>query len=526
MAPLIQPAGLAVDARGAVYVSDRATHTIYRVDPGGAVRTLAGAGVAGYIGDGGPAAASRLAFPEGIALDRRGRLYVADRGNHCVRLIDTRTGIIGTIAGDGFAGNYGDGGRARVARLRDPVAVAVDRWGHLLIADLGNSRVRRVDGRTGIITTLAGLTDVAATSVASGPDGAVLATDASRRRIVRRDRKGGVETIAGNGGLGYVGDGGLAVNAHLSRPMALARDQEGNLYIADADANRVRRVEVTTGLITTVAGTGLGGYSGDEGPAAAASLRAPEAVAPDDRGRLLIADTGNHRIRCVSKDGVVSTLAGNGEDGSGGDGPARDARIGFPTGLAVDQDGGVIVVQGRYGLIHRIDPTTGALRTIAGRPASQPVADGQPATSGSIPRISAFAVSPAGDLLFAEEDTLRVRRINGRTGIVSAEAGRGLGAPTGDPTDASSVALGTVMSLAIVGVGDVLFGEVPGTIRRLDATRRQLTQVFAAKPRYLQPSAILPVEAGALLIADSTGWVLRLEPEGRLVPVAGGGFGF
>ena len=261
-------------------MADRGTHSVFRVTvKDGSIEKVAGSGLPGYVGDGGPAVQARLSSPEGLAVDAAGDLYIADRGNHCVRRVDARTGAIQTVAGDGFAGDSGDGGRASAAKLRDPVAVAVDGRGDLFIADLGNARVRRIAKATGLISTLSGLEHVACGAIAAAKDGTLLVAEAARELVLRRGAAGAVTTIAGNGGVGYTGDGGAATAAYLQRPAALARDANGNLYVADAAANRVRRIDVTTGRISTVAGNGRRGFSGDGAAAPTATLAGPEGVA-------------------------------------------------------------------------------------------------------------------------------------------------------------------------------------------------------------------------------------------------------
>jgi sugar lactone lactonase YvrE len=247
--------GMAVDPDGALYVPDIYGHRVRRIAPGGTITTIAGTGIAGDSGDGGPAVAAALIVPRGLAVDDRGDLFIADAGRHRVRRVDA-TGTITTLAGSGVSGSGGDGGPATAAQLDAPEALALDRSGNLFIADTGNNRVRRV------------------------------ALD------------GSITTVAGNGAFGFSGDGGKATAARLALPRGLVTDPRGLLYIADSDNNRVRRVDAA-GTITTVAGTGAAGFSGDGGPATQARLDGPDGVALDGAGRLFIADAGNHRVRVV-----------------------------------------------------------------------------------------------------------------------------------------------------------------------------------------------------------------------------------
>lgn len=266
------PAGLVVGTQGNVYIDDHANNRIRAVNPAGRVTTVAGSGAAGvdrggYTGDGGPATQARLSEPIGIAFDAHGDLFIADRDNAAVRMVDTH-GRISTIAGIGRPGFSGDGGLATKARLWDPEYIAVDPRGRVLFTDQVNERVRMVDTR-GVITT-----------------------------------------IAGTGNAGDTGDGGPATAATLNEPYGLAIDVSGNIYVSDSSGARVRMVD-RHGVITTVAGTGEAGYSGDGGPATQAMLDQPYGLAVDGEGNLYIADAGNGTIRMVDTNGVITTVVGS-----------------------------------------------------------------------------------------------------------------------------------------------------------------------------------------------------------------------
>jgi sugar lactone lactonase YvrE len=309
------------------------------------ITTVAGTGVAGSAGDGGPATTAQLTSPEGIAVDQAGNLYIADRDNHRIRKV-TPEGTISTFAGTGAAGFSGDGGQATAAQLRNPQAVTVDGAGAVYIADTGNHRVRRV-ALDGVITTVAG----SGTAGFSGDGGqailarlsepSALAIDGSanlfvlEKNRVRKVAPGGViTTIAGTGTAGFAGDGGPATAAQLNGPEDLAVDAAGNLYIADYLNNRVRKV-IPEGVISTIAGAGDKGFAGDGGQAASALLNAPAGLAFDAAGVLYVADYGNNRVRAVAPGGVITTVAGTGTPGSGGDGgPAASAQLAGPTRVA------------------------------------------------------------------------------------------------------------------------------------------------------------------------------------------------
>ncbi|MFB8028663.1 MULTISPECIES: RICIN domain-containing protein [unclassified Streptomyces] len=291
-AQLNRPYGIALDSTGTLYFSDYNNHRVRKITTDGKVNTVAGGG-AGYRGDNGPATSALLNCPREVAVDSKGALYITDAANHRVRMI-APDGTISTVAGTGTAGFSGDGGPATAARLNYPLGVTVDSAGHLYISDHNNHRIRKVT-----------------------PDGKI-------------------STAAGTGTAGFTGDDGPAASAQLRRPYAVAVDSEDTLYITDGDNHRVRKV-TADGIITTVAGTGSAGFSGDGGPAVSAKLNLPLGVVVDSAGTLYISDYNNHRVRKVAPDGVITTFAGKGTAGFGGDnGPPAAAQLHHPFGLAVD----------------------------------------------------------------------------------------------------------------------------------------------------------------------------------------------
>ena len=299
-ATLNTPASLAIDAAGNVFVADAFNHRIRKISPSGDITTLVGTGEAGADGDGGPAADARLRLPLGVAVDSAGTLYIADTYNHRIRKV-TAEGIISTIAGTGVSGFSGDGGLGTAALLASPTGIAVASDGTLYIADTRNHRVRKltVDGT--------------------------------------------ITTVAGTGAAGYNGDGGPATLARLNNPRGVAVSADGKLYIVDRENRRIRMVDAD-GLISTVAGTGSSGFNGDRGQATQATLRAPYGIAVDPQGNLFIADTFNHRVRKVTPDGSISTVAGSDQFGFSGDGWAAGfATLHYPLGLAVDIAGNLYV---------------------------------------------------------------------------------------------------------------------------------------------------------------------------------------
>jgi sugar lactone lactonase YvrE len=299
-AQLNYPAGGAVDAQGNLYIADNTNDRIRKVSPAGVITTVAGDGIAGYGGDGGQATSARLDFPDGVAVDPHGDLFIADTLNNRVREVSP-SGVITTVAGNGIAGYSGDGGQATSAELDNPTGVAVGPEGVLYIADEANERVREVHAN-GLITT-----------------------------------------VAGTGVIGFSGDGGPAGSAELNTPASVATDAQGDLYIADASNWRVRKVDAS-GTITTIAGNGIAGFSGDGGQATSAEISFPRGVAVDPAGNVYIADLNNYRVRKVTPDGRISSIAGNGLLGFSGDGgQALSAELGSVLGVATDAGGDVFV---------------------------------------------------------------------------------------------------------------------------------------------------------------------------------------
>ena len=308
------PSGVGVDKTGNLYIADFLSQRIRRVEVGGTITTLAGIGEPGYGGDGGPAVNARLSYPYGVAPDEAGNVYITDTGNHRLRRIDTH-GTISTIAGTGEEGYGGDDGLAVEAQLANPRGVAVDNSGNIYFGGYLNFGIRRVDA-TGNISGVEGSNEPydgpggeyrlsRDRGVAVDDSGNVYIANIDNNYVRRVDARGTASVIAGTREPGYRGDGGLAVEAQLSFPADVALDKAGNVYIADTGNHCIRRVD-TSGIITTIAGTGEPGYGGDGGPAAEAQLASPVALALDSSGNLYFADLGNYRIRVLTQASPLS----------------------------------------------------------------------------------------------------------------------------------------------------------------------------------------------------------------------------
>ncbi|MBI4764608.1 MAG: carboxypeptidase regulatory-like domain-containing protein [Deltaproteobacteria bacterium] len=320
------------------------------------ITTIAGNGQAGFSGDGGPAIQAKLTGPWNVTVGKTGTVYIVDTNNHRDRKVD-RNGIITTLAGNNQWYFSGDGGPATQAGLGNPTAVAVDDAGNVYIA--ASYRIRKVNSG-GIITTIAGNgqsgyngdgipATQASFSTPSGifvdPAGNLYLADSSNNRIRKVDTNGIITTVAGNGQLGFSGDGGPAVQAKLWGPCSVALDDNGNIYISDAVNHRIRKVD-TSGIITTVAGNGQQGFSGDGGPAIQAQFNNLRGISVDGVGNIFLSDRNNERIRKVNTSGIITTIAGSGIQGYGGDGgPAPQGALNYPEGVAIDSQGNIYIAE-------------------------------------------------------------------------------------------------------------------------------------------------------------------------------------
>ncbi len=339
------------------------------------IATLAGTGERGFAGDGGPAVKAQLNGPFDVGFDPAGNLYFSDTFNHRIRRIDAHTGVISTLAGIGIAGYSGDGGPATAASFNEPYGIAVDRSANIFVADRHNHCVRRIDGASGVITT-----------------------------------------FAGNGRSGYSGDGGPAAEAGMVEPNGLGFDPaQTRLFIADVADHRVRVVDLASGTITTFAGTGEAAHSGDGGPAAAAGVFGARAVkvAPDET--VYILERQGSTLRAVDpRTGIITTIAGTGARGYSGDGgPAREAVFDAPKEFALDPSGDILIVDTENHAIRRIDAGAGVVQTIAGgRKGSG--GDGGAATAAGLGRPHGAVVGADGAIYIGDTENHRIRKLTRR----------------------------------------------------------------------------------------------------------------
>ena len=374
------------------------------------------------VTDGIPAASASINDPYGVAVDSLGNLYIADSGNERIRKVDL-SGIITTLAGTGERGRSGDGGPATEAQLVHPTDVATDAAGNVYIPD--GSRVRKVDP-SGIITTLAGTVERGfsgdggpanqaqlsrATDVALDSAGNIFIADSHNHRVRKVDPAGIIATVAGTGERGFSGDGGPATEAQLSYPGALAVDSSGNVLVEDGF--RVRRID-PSGIITTLAGPGEEGVLGDGGPATEERLSFVSGLAADASGNVYVASRLHRRIRKIDASGTITTLVGTGEAGISGDGgPAAEAHLWLPTSVAVDGSGNVYVTE--YNRVRKINPS-GIITPLAGSGGRGYSEDGHPATAISLTFPNAMAVDGTGCVYVV--DNKRVRKID-PSGIIT-----------------------------------------------------------------------------------------------------------
>ena len=568
------PTDVAVDATGNMYVADVSRHRILRIDSAGVVTSFAGTGDWGDGGDGGPASQANLNNPSGVEADAAGNVYIAEEHGHRVRRVDA-AGRITTFAGTGDPGYGGDGGPAFEARISYPQGVAVDSVGNVFVAE-GGGRVRRVDAE-GLVATFAGTRDqgyggdggpasdaqlMDPANVAVDAAGNVYVADRRDNRVRKIDTSGMITTVAGTGDPGNAGDGGPASQARFRRPEGVAVDSSGAVYVADRDNNRIRKIDAS-GTITAFAGTGDRGNDGDGGPASQAQFRSPEGVALDSLGNVYVADRDNHVVRKIDPSGVISTMAGTGEWGYyGASRLVSEAQFQFPTGaaldpsgnllfgdsdrvwkldptgtitplgeaadglgqwfagpggLAVDLAGNTYVTEEWVGRVSRID-VAGAATTIAGIGERGYAGDGGPAVEAQLRRPKGIAVDTAGNVYVGDHTDHRVRRID-TTGMISTIAGTGERGYAGDGGPAVKAQLDGPSGIAVDSAGTVYVAEkYKGRVRKIDV--HGLITTYATVGGRLE---VLATDGSGNLYVGGGRRIRKIDSKGTISVIAGTG---
>jgi trimeric autotransporter adhesin len=544
-APLGRTTAVTFDPAGNYYIADASNSMVFRVDTSGTLIIIAGNGTAGYSGDSGPGTSASLNSPQGVAVDAAGNVFIADTGN--CRIREVSGGIITTVAGNGTAGYSGDNGPATSASLNSPEGLVVNAADHLYIADTFNGRIREVSA--GIITTVAGNggrsysgdNGPATSASLYYPSGVTLDTssdlfiaDALNNRIRKVNTSGTITTVAGNGNPGYSGDNGPATSASLNNPSGVAVDATGNLYIADTNNARVRKV-TTGGTISTIAGDGAQAFSGDTGPATSASLNYPDSVAVNASADLFIADTINSRIREVAA-GIINTVAGDGDYRFSGDGgPAVNATLNSPEDVAVDASGNMYITDSANYRIRKVN-TSGTITTVAGNGTAGYSGDNGPASSASLNSTYGIAVDTSGNLYIADSFNNRIRMVTAG-GIISTVAGNGTASYSGDNGSATSASLNNPFGVAVDASGNLYIADTYNNRVRMVSTAGIITTMAgtgiggysgdngpATNAELNYPYAVALDNSGNLYIDDVANYRIRkVSTDGTITTVVGTG---
>ncbi len=595
-AGLAFPEALAVDSSGAVYIAD--ADAIRRVGTNGIITTFAGTGAGGYTGDGGPALKATLNGPTAMEFDQYGNLFIADTGNHVIREVTT-DGNIHTIAGVGYKSSGGDGGSALAAGLNTPSGVAIDSAENVYLSDTGNNEIRIVSPN-GTIQRFAGQSSTSSNGIPIGggnPNLAVNATlndptglafdsvgnlyfvEPNANLVLRITPDGHIANWAGTGISGGSGDGGWAWAANLDDPSGIAVNSNNGLLIADAannrvrivtsvnapsignqpstvintfagnglisfnprgvalsgsmlyfsdgTSNRVRWIDLSTGDVGLLAGNGVAGFAGDTsstvtGYATSASLNEPRGVAVDSSGNVYIADSGNNRVRMVNTSGLISTVAGDGTGGYGGDGgPATDAEINNPYGVAVDQSGNLYIAEQTGQRVRKVT-TSGTISTVAGTGnAGAPGSATGTAVDQPLHNPSGLAIESSGSLLIADTNNNLIRRLS-TSGTITTVAGTGSAGDSGDGGPATSAQLNLPMGVREDSNGNIYIADTTNNLIRWVGSDGNIGTIAGnGKSGYNgdgspatayelgSPSDVAPTSTCSVLVADTTNQRIR-----------------
>jgi sugar lactone lactonase YvrE len=611
------PAGLTYDQQGNLYIADRENHRVRKVDTKGIITTIAGNGTAGFSGDGGPAVKASLNLPAGVAVDNDGNIFISDRSNDRIRKVDSK-GIITTFAGSGKEGYNGDSIPALKASIDKPFGLALDNKGSLYIADRGNNRIRKVN-KAGVITTVAGdggfffigdngpayrASIAAPTGMVVDDKGNVYIADWNNNRIRVVDTLGMIRTVVGTGQQDYNGDSEVARETNLHLPFGVALDKEGNLLVIDRSHYRIRKIDPNGSKVVTIAGNGIKEFGGDGGPAVGAMLSFPHGIAVDKNDNVIFADRQNHRIRKIDTKGIITTIIGDGVRGNLGDGgSALKANIYAPSDLEISEKGEMFFISpsGFISLIRRVDtkgnihhfmdtseerykksiirsaslalsskqelaPIThfsdlaldgkgnmyiadrinhqirkvssdGKITTFAGTGESDFSGDGGPAIKARFRDPQALVLDKEGNLYIADAANNKIRKIDTK-GIVTTLAGNGKHEDTGDGGPALEAGIRSIDSLRFSPSGELHIVESnTHHIRKITkdgkivtvAGRRGVQGYFgdggpAVKAMLKQPRSIAFDSKGNMFITDmGNNRIRKVDTNGIMTTVSGSG---
>jgi sugar lactone lactonase YvrE len=555
------PAGLLTDDKGNVYIADRDNHVVRKVNPKGIITTIAGNGTAGFSGDGGPAVKASFNYPSGLALDSKGNLYISDRSNNRIRVVN-RKGIVSTFAGTGEDGYSGDSGPALKARIDRPFGLAIDKKDNLYIADRRNNRIRKVKP-SGIITTAAGdggffymgdngpayrASIAGPTGVAVDDNGNIYIADRNNNRIRVVDKQGMIRTVAGTGQQDYNGETELARDTNLYLPFGLTIDEKGRLLIIDRSHYRIRRVDPLKGKIETLAGNGRKKFGGDGGPATGANLNFPHGIAVDDKDNIIFSDKGHFRIRKISPDGIIQTIAGNGERGNVGDGvPAMKASLFSVQSLILNNKQEVYFVSpsGFVNMIRYID-NKGIVHTFIQTADKEYLASLNKDQSQGLSMKSEIAmVTQFSDIIFDKDNNIyaadrinhQIRKIDPK-GTVTTVAGTGESDYSGDGGPAAKATFRDPRALAMDKAGNLFIADTANNrIRKIDTKGIVSTiagtgehkdtgdggPALEAGIRSMDAIAVSP-DGELYIVGFNTHRIRKITKDGKIVTIAGTGY--